>query len=123
MHRRYDWERLHAKNIGVASKRCQGTKRLDIFLGQVRQTKIAPTACRRSVRKRPEGLYKSGAFYCARRVTNSEFELQSELHLARRTRVSGWKSGVGDYAKGSAPYLGNSPRLTKVGMVEQIEDF
>ena len=53
----------------------------------------------------------------------SEFELQSELHLPRRTRIAGWETSVGDYPKRRAPDLGRSSGLAKVGVVEKIKDF
>src|SRR5436190_23404315 len=54
---------------------------------------------------------------------NSELELQSKLHLARRTRVAGGEARVSNHAKSRAAYLGRTARLAKVRMIKKIENF
>src|SRR5215831_13369997 len=56
----------------------------------------------------------------------SEDELQRELQLPRRAGVAGWESGAvgwGDEPEGCASHHGDTPRLPKVGMVEEVEDL
>ena len=56
----------------------------------------------------------------------SEDDLQRELQLPRRAGVAGWESGgVGyvDEPKGCASHHGDTPRLPKVRMVEEVEDL
>src|SRR5215510_12909255 len=56
----------------------------------------------------------------------SEDELQRELQLPRRAGVAGCESGAvgwGDESKGCASHRGDTPRLPKVRMVEEVEDL
>src|SRR5262249_22290256 len=56
----------------------------------------------------------------------SEDELQRELQLPRRAGVAGWESGAvgwGDEPEGCASHSGDTPRLPKVSMVEEVEDL
>src|SRR5262245_12137480 len=59
-------------------------------------------------------------------IPNSEDELQRELQLPRRAGVAGRESGAVGYVdepKGCASHHGDTPRLPKVRMVEEVEDL
>ena len=75
-----------------------------------------------SVSKKSAPAVGAGALMREAPIT-SEFELQSELHLSRRTRVSGWKPCARDDPERSAAYLSRAAGLAEVRMVKEIEDF
>src|SRR5262249_12636422 len=66
---------------------------------------------------RPWSLAQDTSRYC------SENELQSELHLSGRTKIAGGESCLLNHAKRGAVLLHHSAGLTKVSVIEEIEEL